>query len=207
MTKGIFITFEGGDGAGKTTQVDLLARYLETLGREVVVTREPGGTQLGATLRQLVQHGEEISARTEALLYAADRSHHVASLVRPALAAGAAVISDRYIDSSVAYQGAGRGLGEQWIAQLSHWATEDLTPDLTLLLDINLEQRAERLAGDLDRIESAPQQFHAQTREAFLSIAAHHPQRVAIIDASGEIGDVHSQILAALKQRGVLDHD
>lgn len=201
MTTGVFITFEGGDGAGKTTQVNLLAQHLESLGREVIITREPGGTQLGATLRQLVQHGEEISARTEALLYAADRAHHVASLIRPALASGAVVLSDRYIDSSVAYQGSGRDLGEQWIAELSHWATEGLNPDLTVLLDIDLEQRAARLAGDLDRIESAPTQFHAQTRAAFLRIAAQNPQRVAVIAAGGEIAQVHEQIVAVLAER------
>lgn len=201
MTAGVFITFEGGDGAGKTTQVNLLAQYLESLGREVIITREPGGTQLGATLRQLVQHGEDISARTEALLYAADRAHHVASLIRPALASGAVVISDRYIDSSVAYQGAGRGLGEQWIAELSHWATQGLNPDLTILLDIDLEQRAARLAGDLDRIEAAPPEFHTLTRAAFLRLAQENPQRVAVVDAGGEVTDVHEQIVAVLAER------
>lgn len=201
MTTGVFITFEGGDGAGKTTQVNLLAQYLESLGREVIITREPGGTQLGATLRQLVQHGEEISARTEALLYAADRAHHVASLIRPALTSGAVVISDRYLDSSVAYQGAGRDLGEQWIADLSYWATEDLNPDLTILLDLDLEQRAARLAGELDRIEAAPPEFHALTRAAFLRIAEKNPQRVAVVNAGGEITDVHEQIVAVLAER------
>ena len=201
MTTGVFITFEGGDGAGKTTQVNLLAQYLESLGREVIITREPGGTQLGATLRQLVQHGEEISARTEALIYAADRAHHVASLIRPALTSGAVVISDRYLDSSVAYQGAGRDLGEQWIADLSYWATEDLNPDLTILLDLDLEQRAARLAGELDRIEAAPAEFHALTRAAFLRIAEKNPQRVAVVNAGGEITDVHEQIVAVLAER------
>lgn len=201
MTTGVFITFEGGDGAGKTTQVNLLAQYLESLGREVIITREPGGTQLGATLRQLVQHGEEISARTEALLYAADRAHHVASLIRPALTSGAVVISDRYLDSSVAYQGAGRDLGEQWIADLSYWATEDLNPDLTILLDLDLEQRAARLDGELDRIEAAPPEFHALTRAAFLRIAEKNPQRVAVVNAGGEITDVHEQIVAVLAER------
>ena len=201
MTTGVFITFEGGDGAGKTTQVNLLAQYLESLGREVIITREPGGTQLGATLRQLVQHGEEISARTEALIYAADRAHHVASLIRPALTSGAVVISDRYLDSSVAYQGAGRDLGEQWIADLSYWATEDLNPDLTILLDLDLEQRAARLAGELDRIEAAPPEFHALTRAAFLRIAEKNPQRVAVVNAGGEITDVHEQIVAVLAER------
>ena len=201
MTTGVFITFEGGDGAGKTTQVNLLAQYLESLGREVIITREPGGTQLGATLRQLVQHGEELSARTEALIYAADRAHHVASLIRPALTSGAVVISDRYLDSSVAYQGAGRDLGEQWIADLSYWATEDLNPDLTILLDLDLEQRAARLAGELDRIEAAPPEFHALTRAAFLRSAEKNPQRVAVVNAGGEITDVHEQIVAVLAER------
>ena len=156
---------------------------------------------MGATLRQLVQHGEEIAARTEALLYAADRAHHVASLIRPALASGAVVISDRYLDSSVAYQGAGRDLGEQWIADLSYWATEDLNPDLTILLDLDLEQRAARLAGELDRIEAAPPEFHALTRAAFLRIAEKNPQRVAVVNAGGEITDVHEQIVAVLAER------
>lgn len=201
MTAGVFITFEGGDGAGKTTQVNLLAQYFESLGREVIITREPGGTQLGQTLRQLVQHGEDISARTEALLYAADRAHHVSTVVRPALTRGAVVISDRFIDSSVAYQGAGRDLGEQWIADLSNWATQDLSPDLTFLLDIDLEERAARLAGDLDRIEAAPAEFHARTRTAFLRIAQQDPQRVVVISAGTEVTRVHEQIVSVLAER------
>ncbi|MDN6429119.1 MAG: dTMP kinase, partial [Propionibacterium sp.] len=128
---GLFITFEGGDGAGKTTQLDRVREWFETHGHRVLVTREPGGTELGTDLRRLIQHGpEDVDARTEALLYAADRAYHVATVVRPALAAGTIVLGDRYIDSSLAYQGAARDLGVEEIRSLSLWATQGLQPDL-----------------------------------------------------------------------------
>ena len=125
---GLFVCFEGGDGAGKSTQVRLLAELLERAGRDVLVTRQPGGTTLGAQIRELVLHGDHVSARAEALLFAADKAHHVDELIRPALAAGRVVITDRYTDSSIAYQGAGRDLGAEEIRQLQHWAVEGCCP-------------------------------------------------------------------------------
>ena len=134
---GLFLSFEGGDGAGKSTQARLLGDWLTGLGREVVLTREPGGTELGVLLRDAVLHGDHVDARTEALLYATDRAHHVASLVRPALVRGAVVVTDRYLDSSVAYQGSGRALGADEVVRLSLWAVDGLLPALTVLLDLD----------------------------------------------------------------------
>ncbi|MFC8191065.1 dTMP kinase [Cellulomonas sp. NPDC057328] len=181
---GVFVSFEGGDGAGKSTQVALLGHHLAERGREVVVTREPGGTPLGRELRQAVLHGEDLDPRTEALLYAADRAHHVASLVRPALARGAVVLTDRYLDSSVAYQGSGRGLGADEVERLSLWATYDLLPHVTVLLDLDPAVGLARLTGDPDRLESAGDAFHRRTRRAFLDRAAADPGRWLVLDAT-----------------------
>lgn len=192
--RGVFVSFEGGDGAGKSTQVALLGHHLAALGREVVVTREPGGTPLGVELRRAILHGEDLHPRTEALLYAADRAHHVASLVRPALARGAVVLTDRYLDSSVAYQGTGRGLGADEVERLSLWAVEDLLPDLTVLLDLDPAVGLTRLTGDPDRLESAGAEFHRRTREAFLARAAADPGRWVVLDASQPADVVAAQV-------------
>lgn len=196
--RGVFVSFEGGDGAGKSTQVALLGHHLAALGREVVVTREPGGTPLGVELRRAILHGEDLHPRTEALLYAADRAHHVASLVRPALARGAVVLTDRYLDSSVAYQGTGRGLGADEVERLSLWAVEDLLPDLTVLLDLDPAVGLTRLTGDPDRLESAGAEFHRRTREAFLARAAADPGRWVVLDASQPADVVAAQVRARL---------
>jgi len=157
---GFFLSFEGGEGVGKSTQARLLGAWLhDTLGREVVLTREPGGTPLGVELRTAVLHGEDVDPRTEALLYATDRAHHVHSVVRPALARGAVVITDRYLDSSVAYQGDGRALGAEEVERLSLWATEGLVPALTVLLDLDPQIGITRLTGDPDRVERAGEAF------------------------------------------------
>ncbi len=184
MPAGLFVSFEGGDGAGKSTQARLLAEWLRALGREVVLTREPGGTTLGQTLRDAVLHGEHVDARTEALLYATDRAHHVASLVRPALARGAVVVTDRYLDSSVAYQGTGRDLGADEVEQLSLWATGGLLPAVTVLLDLDPVAGMGRLTGSPDRLESAGDEFHRRTRDAFLTRAAAEPARWLVLDAT-----------------------
>ncbi len=170
---GAFVVFEGGDGAGKSTQSRLLADALRARGLEVVVTREPGGTPIGEAIREVLlgAGSDGMAARTEALLFAAARAEHAASLIRPAVARGAVVISDRYLDSSVAYQGAARGLGEDRIAELSLWATEDLVPDLTVLLDVAPGVGLGR-AGDANRMEAEPEAFHAEVRAAFLRRAA-----------------------------------
>lgn len=199
MVPGLFISFEGGDGAGKSTQLRLLADWLRERGREVVTTREPGGTELGARLRELVLHGEDIDERTEALLYAADRAHHVATLVRPALDRGAVVLTDRYLDSSVAYQGVGRGLTPERVEDLSLWATCGLLPTLTVLLDLDPAHLAARLTGAPDRLERAGAAFHARTRQAFLDRAADAPERFCVLDATADRETIAAGVLARVQ--------
>ena len=186
MSRGLFVALEGGEGAGKSTQVDLLQRWLTGLGREVVVTREPGGTPLGRRLRELLLDPSTgaLAARTEALLYAADRAEHVHDVIRPALRAGAVVLTDRYIDSSIAYQGAGRSLDPADIAKLSAWATEDLLPDLTVVLDIDPQVGLRRFDAPLDRLEAEPLSFHVAVRNGFLALAEQHAARYLVVDAT-----------------------
>jgi len=181
----VFIAFEGGDGAGKSTQVAALARWLRARGREVVVTREPGGTELGVRIRELLLHGGEVAPRAEALLFAADRAQHVAAVVRPASERGAVVLTDRYVDSSIAYQGAGRDLRAAEVAQLSAWATGGLVPDLTVLLDVTPETgRARRHDRAEDRMETEAAEFHARVRAGFLGLAQAEPSRYLVLDAA-----------------------
>jgi dTMP kinase len=188
---GLFITFEGGDGTGKSTQVRLLTQWLVEQGRRVVTTREPGGTEVGTALRDIVLHHRgEIDPRAEALLYAADRAQHIGTLVRPALECGDVVVQDRYIDSSVAYQGAGRVLDGSEINRISLWATGDLIPDLTVLLDLPGDVARARLAKEqktFDRLENEHDDFHERVRSAFLQLAAAEPQRFLVVDAAQEI--------------------
>ena len=192
---GFFLSFEGGEGVGKSTQSRLLGVWLhDLLGREVVLTREPGGTTLGVELRNAVLHGEDIDPRTEALLYATDRAHHVHSLIRPALGRGAVVISDRYLDSSVAYQGNGRDLGADEVEQLSLWATEGLLPELTVLLDLDPLIGLTRLTGDPDRLERAGDEFHRRVRQAFLERAAAGGGRWLVVDASRAVEEIQAEI-------------
>jgi dTMP kinase len=185
---GLFVTFEGGDGVGKSTQARLLEEWLTGAGRTVLRTREPGGTEVGELIRDIVLHHRgEVAPRAEALLYAADRAHHVATVVRPALARGEVVIQDRYLDSSIAYQGSGRVLGADDVRRLSLWAAEGLLPDLTVLLDLDHEIARDRLDADnkpFDRLEAEQADFHARVRQAFLGLAAAEPQRFLVLDAS-----------------------
>lgn len=196
---GRFIVFEGGDGAGKSTQARLLADSLREAGREVLLTREPGGTEIGERLRSLVlDHGQgAVDARTEALIFAAARAAHVQQVIVPALEAGTIVISDRYIDSSIAYQGVGRGLGVGDVASINEWATGGLLPDLTVLLDVSAEAgRARRTAGEAteDRMESEPDDFHVRIRRAFATLAAAAPGRYLVLDAGAPIGDLRTAV-------------
>ncbi|WP_341870576.1 dTMP kinase [Flexivirga meconopsidis] len=179
----MFIAFEGGDGAGKTTQIQLLRDRLVAAGREVVLTREPGGTPLGQQIREVLLHGDHVAPRAEALLFAADRAHHVATVVRPALERGATVLQDRYMDSSIAYQGAGRELDPAEIKGLSLWATEELLPDLTVLLDVTPELGRARRGEVHDRLEQEADDFHARVREHYLALAADDPGRYLVVDA------------------------
>ena len=203
---GLFVAFEGGDGAGKSTQVGALCQALEAEGSSVVRTREPGGTPVGEKLRALVlEHGQgDIDPRTEALLFAASRAAHVRQVIRPALERGDVVVCDRYIDSSVAYQGAGRGLGTDSVLGINLWAVDGLQPDLTVLLDVDPAQgRSRRTAGDVpeDRMESEPDAFHERIRSAFLDAAERAPERYLVLPAGEPIEQLSRRILAAVRER------
>lgn len=203
MAEGLFITFEGVDGVGKTTQVELLRGYLEQKGRHVVVTREPGGTELGTKIRELLLHGGQVAPRAEALLYAADRAHHVATKIRPALEAGDVVISDRYIDSSLAYQAGGRELTDRDVLELSEFATGKLWPRRTYVLDMSFQQSRRRLSGQPDRLESAGLEFFERTRAKFLELASRDSERFRVINASMSVEDVWAAIRTDIE--GLLD--
>lgn len=196
---GLFITFEGGDGSGKTTQINLLATWLESQGQTVVLTREPGGTDLGVELRNIVLHRKGfIAPRAEALLYAADRSHHIHSFVRPALERGEVVVQDRYLDSSVAYQGAGRVLDPEEVRELSLWATQRLMPNLTVLLDVPASVAKARQAQterEYDRLEAEAEDFHTRVRESYLSLAAAEPERFLVVNGELPIEEIHHSII------------
>lgn len=197
---GTFVSFEGGDGVGKSTQLRLLAQWLAAHGREVVTTREPGGTPLGLELRRVVMHGDHVAPRAEALIYAADRAHHVATVVRPALERGAVVLSDRFLDSSVAYQGVGRELGADAVERLNLWGVEGLLPDLTVLLDLDPAVGLARLTAEPDRLERAGAEFHERTRRAFLDRAEADPGRWLVLDAAAPAQDIAAQVSARVAQ-------
>ncbi|MCR8669901.1 dTMP kinase [Agrococcus sp. HG114] len=201
---GAFITLEGGDGSGKSTQAALLVARLEAEGRTVVRTREPGGTELGVEIRRLVQHTDgHVAPRAEALLYAADRAQHVATLVRPALERGETVVQDRYLDSSVAYQGAGRELDGQQVRDLSLWAVDGLLPHLTVLLDLDpvvgRERMAARADAPFDRLEQTGLDFAERVRAAYLALAEAEPERFAVVDASGTPEAVHERVMSHVR--------
>ncbi len=196
---GLFITFEGGDGAGKTTQSKLLATWLEQRGYEVVHTREPGGSSLGDSVRNVLLHGGHVYERAEALLYAADRAQNIAEVVRPALERGAAVVQDRYIDSSLAYQGAGRPLPQDEVRHINEWATGGLWPALTVLLDMNPEvaiSRREAAGQKADRLEREAAEFHLRVRAEYLKLASAEPQRFLVLDATQPVVELHERITA-----------
>ena len=205
QSPGLFIAFEGGDGAGKSTQAARLAGSLESLGLTVLRTREPGGTPIGEKLRSLVlDHGHgHIDAHTEALIFAASRAAHASQVIRPALARGEVVLTDRYIDSSVAYQGAGRALGTDAVRSVNEWATSGLQPDLTVLLDVHpAEGRTRRTAGDAaeDRLESEADEFHARIRQAFLDLAAARPENYLVLEAGRPIEEIAALILGRVEE-------
>ena len=196
-TKGIFIAFEGGEGSGKSTQSKLLKKWLEEEGEEVLLSREPGGTEMGKDLRRiLLDHSTgDISPRAEALLYAADRAHHVFSKIRPALDRGEVVITDRYFDSSIAYQGAGRVLVPGEVARISRWATESLFPTLTILIDQPAEIGLSRLKSK-DRLEIEPIDFHERIRQEYLQLTLIDPERYLVVDGRQSIEEIHQEIIA-----------
>jgi dTMP kinase len=197
---GLFIAFEGGDGAGKSTQAARLADALEARGLTVLRTREPGGTPIGEKLRSLVlDHGHgHIDAHTEALIFAASRAAHASQVIRPALERGEIVLTDRYIDSSVAYQGAGRDLGKDAVRSINAWATSGLEPHLTVLLDVDpAVGRQRRTAGDAaeDRLESEADEFHVRIRDAFLELAASRAGSYLVLPAHLPVSDLAARIL------------
>lgn len=192
----VFIVLEGGDGCGKSTQAGRLVARLRELGREVVATREPGATEPGAAIRSLVLGGGDLDARTEALLIAADRAEHVSRVIRPALERGAVVVSDRYVPSSLAYQGVGRGLGVEAVARLSSWATDGLEPDLVIVFDVDPAEAAGRRAGPQDRMEREPDSFRALVLQAYRDLAAQFGWTV--LDGSAPVDAVAEQVWAAV---------
>jgi dTMP kinase len=199
QTRGMFLAFEGGEGSGKTTQSRLLAIWLRDQGFDVVQTREPGATKVGMRLRAVLLDAvhQGLSARTEALLYAADRAEHVEKVIRPALYRGAVVVTDRYVDSSLAYQGAGRALDTEEVTRLNAWATGGLVPDLTVLIDVPPSVGLGRLASPADRIESEPLEFHERVRREFRALAAAYPERYLVVDGTLE----QSEISRAIQDR------
>lgn len=196
---GLFISFEGIDGVGKSTQADLLETWLKEQGRTVVRTLEPGGTDVGIEIRKiLLHHRGDLAPRAEAALFAADRAHHVASKIRPALERGEIVITDRYFDSSVAYQGAGRELSQTEVRDLSLWAVGGLLPDLTVLLDLPAEVARNRRDGsgtEPDRLESEKIEFFERARQAYLDLAKAEPERFLVIDAAATVDQMQQQIV------------
>jgi len=205
---GTFIAFEGGEGTGKSTQSKMLKEWLEARGETVVLSREPGGTDLGQGLRKILLGHEtgEISPRAEALLYAADRAHHVFSVIRPALANGDVVITDRYFDSSIAYQGAGRVLSPGEVARISRWATESLFPTLTIVIDLPAEIGIGRLKNR-DRLEAEPIAFHERVRQEFLQIARLDPERYLVVDGTQTIDEIHNEITKRIATLPSISHE
>jgi dTMP kinase len=197
---GLFITFEGGDGSGKSTQAELLSAWLTDAGHTVVRSREPGGTDLGVELREIVLHRKgHIAPRAEALIYAADRAHNIATRVRPAVERGEIVIQDRYLDSSVAYQGAGRVLDPKEVRDISLWATEGFMPDLTILLDLDETIGRERLdeaRTKYDRLEAEEHDFHARVRAGYLALAQAEPDRFLVLSATDSIETIAAAVRA-----------
>jgi len=196
---GLFISFEGIDGVGKSTQADLLETWLQGKGKTVVRTLEPGGTEVGVEIRKiLLHHRGDLAPRAEAALFAADRAHHVATKIRPALSRGEIVITDRYFDSSVAYQGAGRELSQTEVRDLSLWAVGGLLPDLTVLLDLPADVARNRRNGsgtEPDRLESEKIEFFERARQAYLDLAKAEPNRFLVIDASATVEQMQQQIV------------
>ena len=196
MQKGLFITFEGGDGCGKTTQINLLDEYLKKQGYRTLLTREPGARGLGVKLREiLLNYDGEVSPTCESFLFLADRAQHVDCIIRPALAEGVVVLCDRHTDSTVAYQGYGRGLDIDQIHRLNNIATGGLKPDLTIVLDVDVETSQSRVGAEKDRMESSGIEFFERVRKGFLEIAKNEPERVKVVDSTQSIADIHNQIL------------
>lgn len=195
----MFVTFEGLDGSGKSTQAELLRARLDADGEQVVATREPGGTELGEQIRDLVLHGGHVTPWAEALLYAASRAQHVEEVIRPALARGASVICDRYVDSSVAYQGVARGLGLERVLELNLIAVGGLLPDRTFLLVLDPTAVPERVGGERDRLERESDDFYSRAGEGYRELAERFPERIVTLDASRPAEELAEEVYGALR--------
>ena len=197
MTKGLFITFEGADGCGKTTQLMLLAKYLKSKGRDVIVMREPGARGSGEKIREiLLNYDGEVSSQAEAFLFLADRAQHIDVIVNPAVKNGKIVLCDRHTDSTIAYQGYGRGLDIDRIKMLNNLATGDRRPDLTIVFDIDVETSMKRVGNEKDRMESAGVEFFNRVRNSYHKISKLKPERVKVLDSSKSIEDIHKEVVA-----------
>jgi dTMP kinase len=197
----MFVSLEGLDGSGKSTQAQLLRARLEAEGVEVVLTREPGGTPLGEEIRALLLHGDHVAPWAEAALYAASRAQHVDEVIRPALARGAVVVCDRYVDSSVAYQGVGRGLGLDRVLELNLAAVGGLMPDLTVLLEIGTEDAAARMGDERDRIEREDDGFRERVAQGYRTLAERFPDRYVVVDGRRAVDEVAGEIDGAVRSR------
>jgi dTMP kinase len=201
MSKGLFITFEGGDGCGKTTQIKLLDEYLRSKGYKTLLTREPGSKGLGVKLREiLLNYDGEVSPVCESFLFLADRTQHVDCIIKPALEEDVIVLCDRHTDSTVAYQGYGRGLDLEQIHHLNKIATSGLKPDLTIILDVDVKTSQQRVGSEKDRMESAGIEFFERVRNGFLEIAKQEPERVKVVDSRQTIEEIHKQILELIER-------
>ena len=196
MTRGLFVTFEGADGCGKTTQIELLNKYLQENGKSTLLTREPGAKGLGVKLREiLLNYDGEVSPQCESFLFLADRAQHIDCIIKPALKEGKIILCDRHTDSTVAYQGYGRGLDLDRINMLNNIATSGLKPDLTIVFDVDIETSMQRVGKEKDRMESAGIEFFNKVRRGYLEIAKREPQRVKVIDSSNTIDNIHKQVV------------
>lgn len=201
MTQGLFITFEGPDGCGKTTQMNLLAQYFEKKGKKVVLTREPGGKGLGEKVREiLLNYNGEVSDRCESFLFLADRAQNIDIIVKPAVEKGEIVLCDRHIDSTVAYQGYGRGLNINEINILNNLATGGRKPDLTLVFDVDVETSMKRVGKEKDRMESAGIDFHNRVRNGYLELAKQEPNRIKVLDATKTIEEIHEKVVEIVEK-------
>lgn len=202
MEKGLFITFEGTDGCGKTTQIEMLKDYFEKQGRTVLLTREPGAKGLGTKLREiLLNYDGEVSPVCESFLFLADRAQHIDTIIKPAVARGEIVLCDRHTDSTVAYQGYGRELDIEQIKMLNNIATSGLKPDLTFIFDIDIDTAQKRVGKNKDRMESAGIEFFKRVRNGYLEIAKQEPERVKVLDGSKSIETIHNELLEILQTK------
>jgi len=203
LKKGLFITFEGADGCGKTTQLKLLKEYLENKGFEVLLTREPGGVGLGEKIREiLLNYDGDVSSKAEAFLFLADRAQNIDNIVKPAIEAGKIVLCDRHTDSTIAYQGYGRGVDLQQLKMLNNLATGGFKPDLTYVFDIDVETSQKRVGKVKDRMEAAGVEFHNRVREGYLAIAKDEPSRVRVINSTDTIENIFEQVKAIFNSIG-----